>query len=117
MGLCEGDDSFDYRGREHGIFRKACSAFLKAQIEIQRPRLILTLGRYPPPMLAELSPNLAGWIGRNLSLAVLDAVPITHDAEFLISDRLTHRAVVVPLAHPSMPNSNRRKPTGFSAGW
>jgi hypothetical protein len=117
MGLCEGDDSFDYRGRAHGAFRMACSAFLRAQIEFQRPRLILTLGRHVPPILAELSPELSVWLRPDLRLDDFDATPLIPNAGFHLSTGWTHRAVVVPLAHPSMPNGSRRKPKGYSPGW
>jgi hypothetical protein len=92
MGLCQGDDSFDYRGREHAEFRDAGCTFLIAQIETQLPRLILTLGRQVPPMLAELSPELSLWNGPNLSLSDFDAVPLVRDAGFYLASRLTHRA-------------------------
>ena len=117
MGLCEGDDSFDYSGRAHGAFRTACSAFLRAQIEFQRPRLILTLGRHVPPILAELSHELSVWLRTDLRLDDLDATPLIPNAGFQLSSGWIHRAAVVPLAHPSMPNGSRRKPSGYSPGW
>ena len=117
MGLCEGDDSFDYSGRAHGAFRTACSAFLRAQIEFQRPRLILTLGCHVPPILAELSHELSVWLRTDLRLDDLDATPLIPNAGFQLSSGWIHRAVVVPLAHPSMPNGSRRKPSGYSPGW
>jgi hypothetical protein len=64
MGLCEGDDSSDFAGRSNERFRNACLAFLKTQIEIQRPRLILTLGLHSPPLLACISSDLTSWKGR-----------------------------------------------------
>jgi hypothetical protein len=55
MGLCEGSNSFDYRGRDDKRFRTACLRFLKAQMELQRPRLIVTLGLHVPPLLATVA--------------------------------------------------------------
>jgi hypothetical protein len=116
MGLCEGENSFDYRGREHSEFRQACLAFLKAQIEIQRPRLIITLGLHVPSMIAELSADLDFWIGRKLKLKDIDLMPIVRKAAFRLSSGLAHCSVLVPIAHPSLPNNRRRKPIGWSAG-
>jgi hypothetical protein len=44
MGLCSGDNSLEYRGRDDERFRAACISFLKTQIAFQQPSLILTLG-------------------------------------------------------------------------
>jgi hypothetical protein len=44
MGLCAGENSRDYSGREDQEFPNACLSFLRTQIETQRPRFILTLG-------------------------------------------------------------------------
>jgi len=48
MGMCAGDDNTKYRGRDDTNFRAACLSFLKMQIEIQRPRFIITLGMHAP---------------------------------------------------------------------
>jgi hypothetical protein len=116
MGLCAGDSSFKYRGRDDVRFRAACLSFLKAQIAFQRPALILTLGLHVPPMLAELSPELTCWSGPNVHLRDLDAHPLEMGARFELNGGSIHKAVVVPIAHPSMPNGGRRNPRGFSAG-
>jgi hypothetical protein len=116
MGLCEGDDSFDYRGRDHEKLRLACKDFLRAQIEIQRPRLILTLGLYVPPFLCEASKECAVWTGRKVRLSELDAFPVVRAVEFSMNDGSLHQAAIVPLAHPSLPNNGRRRPDGYAAG-
>lgn len=63
MGLCEGEDNKKYLGRSDASFRAACLEFLKAQIRVQQPRLILALGLHVPPLLASASDDLNGWVG------------------------------------------------------
>jgi hypothetical protein len=115
MGLCRGSNCLDYRGRHDQRFRTACASFLKAQIGWQRPRLIITLGLQVPPMMAEISLDLSCWTGSTPTLKGLDCRPIL-DAIFELNDPPIHRAVVVPIAHPSLPNNRNRKPVGFSPG-
>jgi hypothetical protein len=67
-------------------------------------------------MIAELSPDLSFWIGAKIGLKDLDTMPLVPSAGFRFGDGTTHRAVVVPIAHPSLPNGGRRKPRGFSSG-
>ena len=62
MGLREGSGATGpFPGAGDMAFAEHCSSFLIEQIRIQRPALILTLGRYVPPVLARLSPKLACW--------------------------------------------------------
>ncbi len=126
MGLCKGAKSGDYRGRDRRGFRRSCLGFLKEQIEIQKPRLIMTLGLHVPPLLERASPDCLGaWKGvcrgvhcdPELHLQEIDAKPMVLDARFRLRDGLTHQAVVVPLAHPSDGrNTRKRRPIGFSDG-
>jgi uracil-DNA glycosylase len=116
IGLCEGSNSFDYRGRDNKRFRAACLLFLKAQIEFQRPRLIVSLGLHVPPMLAELSSDLSGWSGSRVRLKDIDATPMIPCTDFPLNDGTVHRATVAAIAHPSLPNGSKRTPKGFSPG-
>lgn len=125
MGLCKGDDNKKYLGRDNPDFRAACLRFLKAQIETQRPRFILTLGLHVPPLLAAACGDLSAWAGKNkrygcdrrLRLADLDAAPIFPGARFELGEGCTHTAVVAAIAHPSYRlNAKRRAPKGFSPG-
>jgi hypothetical protein len=124
MGLCEGADNQKYSGREDAAFRAVCLAFLKMQIAAQRPRLIVTLGSYVPPLLASASPDLDAWRGRckrgscdaRIRLKELDASPLIESARFEVGDGSVHRAVATAIAHPSLPNGRHRKPKGFSPG-
>jgi hypothetical protein len=123
MGLCEGDDNQNFRGRGDASFRNACLAFLKTQIEIQRPRMILTLGLRSPPLLACTCLNLQGWKGRpkssgadrTLTLQDLNAAPIAFDVKFEFGDGSSHAAVAAALAHPSQAiNGRNRTISGFT---
>ena len=116
MGLCEGSNSFDYRGRDDQQFRAACLELLVAQIELQRPRLIVTLGLHVPPLLASISPGLSAWSSPQLRLKDIDKEPIFFRVGIKLHNGLAHEANVVAIAHPSLPNSGKRKPLGFSKG-
>lgn len=116
MGLCSGDNRFEYRGRDDERFRAACLSFLGTQIAFQQPSLILTLGLHVPPILAQLSPDLSRWRGPKLHLRDLDAQPLEMAARFELNGGSVHKAVVVPIAHPCLPNGGTKNPRGFSAG-
>lgn len=113
MGLCAGADNLKYPGRSRA-FLSACLAFLQQQIAMQQPRLIVSLGRFVPPMLAMLSPDLSHWRGHETPLEVLDANPIKGASLQVGSESVP--TVVVPIAHPSYPNNRKRNPRGFSPG-
>ena len=108
----------------HPAFRAGCLKLLKVQIKTQRPRLFLTLGPKVPPLLAAASPDLQEWNGRprksscdpELHLEDLDRAPIFYDARIDLDDGSFHTAVITAVAHPSHPNSWRRKPLGFPEG-
>ncbi len=48
-------------GASDADFVSHCRAFLVEQLRVQRPALILSLGKYVPPALGTLSPELAPW--------------------------------------------------------
>lgn len=117
LGLCEGDDNKKYLGRGNLDFRAACLRFLKAQIETQLPRFILTLGLHVPPLLAAASPDLGAWAGKNkghgcdrrLHLRDLDAAPFFSRARFELGEGSTHSAAVAAIAHPSDRRNGARR--------
>jgi hypothetical protein len=115
-GLCGGDDNRRYLGREDEQFRAACVSFLRFQIHFQQPRLILTLGLHVPPLLAELSSDLADWNRPRLRITDLDAAPLFLGVKLNLSSGLEHATNVVALVHPSRPNNARRMPKGFAQG-
>jgi len=125
MGLCKGSDNKSYRGRSDLNFRAACLKFLKAQIEIQRPRLIVTLGVKVPPLLAAASDDLAEWRGREkrrscdreIRLKDLDAKPLYEVARFDLDDGIVHVCAVTAIAHPSdRRNGAKRMPSCYPKG-
>jgi hypothetical protein len=125
MGLCQGDDNKRYLGRGDPQFRAACLEFLKAQIKMQRPRLILALGLHVPPLLASASYDLTDWTGQckgrsfdpELHLKDIDRAPIFREARFDFGDGSFHTSAVTVIAHPSdRRNSEKRAPSGFLSG-
>ncbi len=124
MGLCEGNDNKKYLGRECGRFREACASFLKAQIELQKPRLIVTLGLKVPPLLATIASGLEPWEGkckRHGCDPELKTTSINHhpklNARFEFGTGQEHRAVIVPITHPGEGrNLKHRHPLGYSPG-
>jgi uracil-DNA glycosylase len=116
MGLCKGSNSLDYRGRDDKHFGAACLSFLTTQIELQRPKLIVTLGLHVPQILAQISPDLSPWCGPRLRLRDIDKAPIFFRVGINLSDGSSHQANVTAVAHPSMPNSGKRQPLRFSPG-
>ena len=107
MGLCKGRKNTVYQGRNDQRFREACARFLRFQVEVQRPRLILTLGLKVPPLLQSITSDLGPWQGRlkrnscdpELSTNAINSTPIL-TARFKLEDGSEHRAVVVPITHP-----------------
>lgn len=62
MGLRSGDQTTGvFPGASDGRFRRHCQDFLLEQMKSQRPRLVVTLGIQVPPVVAELSDQLAPW--------------------------------------------------------
>ncbi len=124
MGLCKGDDNKKFLGRGNSDFRAACLEFLRVQIAVQRPKLIIALGVKVPPMLAGLSDDLAPWAGRfirkrsdpEFHLKDLDAAPVFGEVRFAL-DCGIHTATLTAIAHPSDARNGRlRKPAGFAPG-
>jgi hypothetical protein len=103
MGLRAGNSNVTGRfpGARSPGFVQQCQAFLAYQIAVQRPRLILTLGRYVPAVIASLSADLAGW-ARCTSFRVLDtqAQSLIPCAEF--GRTMPVKAAVIGLTHPSI---------------
>jgi uracil-DNA glycosylase len=101
MGLIDGPKATGkFPGARDPIFVKQCIDFLAAQIQVAQPRVILTLGKEVPLLLAELSPDLKSvWAGaKNLSELDARAVALVPAARFA---GLPAPAVVVALTHPS----------------
>ena len=116
MGLCKGRDNKNYQGRTDQKFREGCLAFLKAQVEEQQPRLIVTLGAYAPVLLGAACTGL-----ENLMRTRNHKDPkVTIEDMEANSDLTAHfdgisDAVVVPITHPGdRRNTITRHPKGRS---
>lgn len=91
VGLKAGDDpTGPFPGAGDREFRGWCVAFLNEQIEVMRPKAVVTLGSDARRFMATMSPDLADLAsGSNPPPAVIDA---TFGGD---------RTSVVPLLHPS----------------
>lgn len=111
MGLRQGAGvSGRFPGSRDPQFVKRCQSFFLRQVEVQRPAVLLTLGRWVPAFVAPLSPRLAPWLEVR-SLADVDDKrrPVVLDVKF---DRTTAPTCsVVALTHPSVrgPSVPRRR--------
>ena len=97
-------------GATDSDFTQSCEAFLEEQIAVQKPRVVLALGRFVPRFIASLSRDLAGW-KKWRGFKALDASgPLKEGVHF--GD---HLATVVVLTHPSLRGSNveRRRYRGL----
>jgi uracil-DNA glycosylase len=117
MGLCNSEDNRDYRGRTNQPFRDACLSFLRHQIEYQKPSMIVTLGVYVPPLLAELSPHLEIWKRpRQSDPAIrckdMNTHPLLRAVGIHVSDGSEHCTTVVPIVHPSRPVNAKYRTAG-----
>lgn len=107
MGLREGAvTTGPFPGAAEPTFASHCTAFLREQIRLQQPALILTLGVNVPPLLGTLSPELAPWTsGRGLRH--LDAVgPVRSGVTVGGIDG--YDTTVVALVHPSLRHASVR---------
>lgn len=90
-----------FPGARSRSFVEQCQKFLAYQITAQRPRLIITLGRYVPSFIAPLSADLEGW-KRCESFRMLDTQgpPVLANVKF--DGNISVKATVVALTHPSL---------------
>jgi hypothetical protein len=50
-----------YRGHRELVFQVRGIALLRATMELQRPRLVMAVGKQTPRLLAEVIPGLEAW--------------------------------------------------------
>ena len=90
---------------DHG-FVEHCKTFLVEQLGMQRPALVLSLGRYVPPVLPQMSPELQGWSAAK-GFKDMDARgPVQGGVTFAGLD--AHQCTVVALLHPSLRQASLR---------
>jgi uracil-DNA glycosylase len=104
MGLRKGVSTMGkFPGSKDRGFVDRCREFLNVQIQVQRPKLILTLGSWVPAFIAATSNDLSHW-GKAKSFALIDAEsPMVLNAQF---SEAGHTAHVIALTHPCLRNSN-----------
>jgi uracil-DNA glycosylase family 4 len=107
MGLREGSATTGrFPGADDAVFVAYCERFLVRQLISQRPRLIITLGKYVPPFLAKLSDELNDWRGA-IAFKQLDSVgSIPRRVRF--RDVRGIESVVAPVTHPCYRQANVR---------
>lgn len=107
MGLRQGTITTGvFPGSKSEPYVEHCRRFLLRQLEVQRPRLLLTLGIHTPVLVAPMSPELAPWRIRQ-GLKYLDASgPIQRRASFVGLPGF--RTTVVALTHPSLRHASMR---------
>ncbi len=116
MGLRRGSRvTGRFPGASDKPFVERCRRFLLCQLSVQRPRVVLALGRFVPSLIAPLSPQLRAW-ARARTFAQLDvASPVIHGVVF--ADLGVPACSVVALTHPCLRGSNiRRRRYGVFAG-
>lgn len=110
MGLIAGDKPVgQFPGRNNAEFVRRCRQFLLVQLRVQQPRLVLTLGKEVPPVLAPLSPEVSqNWTdARTLQDIDRLGAALIFPVNFTDVPRAT---AVVALTHPAnrAPNVKRR---------
>lgn len=111
MGLREGDATTGrFPGSRCPEFKTRCQRFFIRQIQVQRPRVILALGKWVPGFLASLSPQLSAWTQfRTLRAIDTAGLPLILGVSFKgVSD---HECAVVSLVHPCFRPSNIHRRT------
>lgn len=103
-----------FPGAQDADFVHRCQRFLLEQLRLQHPRLLLTLGKEVPSVLAPLAPELDGvWLGVH-SLRELDQrhLALIYPVQF---PGLPHPTAVAALTHPAnrAPNVRYRQYNGL----
>jgi uracil-DNA glycosylase len=93
----------------HPAYMQACAALFLEQLQLQQPRLIITLGMVPFKLLALVSTDL-----RYRALGIeefkdLDAREVHINANVEFDDARRTTTTVVPLCHPCQPLNGRRR--------
>jgi uracil-DNA glycosylase len=107
MGLRKGEATTGvFPGAKNESFRNHCSQFMIEQLNVMRPSLIVTLGKYVPALIAALSTELKGWRDSKGFIQIDNAGPLRSHCRF---DGLSNfNTTVVALTHPSMRDASIR---------
>lgn len=116
MGLRSGTATTGkFPGATNPAFVERCLAFLRTQLDVLQPRVVLTLGRFVPPLIGRLSDDLAAWRGAASLRRIDDAGgPIVHEARISVPSGFV-TPTVIALTHPSLRHLSveRRKYRNF----
>jgi hypothetical protein len=115
MGLRRGSATTGpFPGSSDPAFVGRCLKFLRVQLEVFRPAIILTLGSHVPPLLARMTTELDEWQSA-VRLQDVDARGPCRRAVTFATDHGPVQSAVVALTHPSHRRLNvaRRKYLGF----
>ena len=107
MGLIsEGSSQGKFPGARDPAFASRCRELLKVQLFAQRPSIVLTLGKWVPPQVAETAENPPSWRGAT-TLPILDATghPWFGGVTFRRKNRVA-TTTVVALTHPARRRLN-----------
>ena len=86
-------------------FVQRCQSFLDKQIEVQKPRLILVLGRHARKFIAPLSDDLTAWKGYK-TFEKLDDDGVSFIEKVRFKGTPEQPVTVVVLVHPSFRPAN-----------
>jgi hypothetical protein len=95
-----------FPGATNPVFVRHCEQFLREQLEMLRPSLILTLGVNVPPFLGRVIPDLTAWTERR-GLRHLDSAGPVRIGVQVPSDP-PFKMTVVALTHPSLRHASVR---------
>lgn len=108
VGLMESNSNVGmFPGAKSESFKQKCLELLEYQISEQKPKVILTLGRFVSPLLARLSPDLSSWINmQNFANLDQNGRQILANVHFCDGNVISN---VVALTHPSQRHLNIKK--------
>jgi hypothetical protein len=106
MGIIEvGSNVGQFPGSRNPAFVERCLKFLKVQLTVLRPSLILTLGSHVPPLISKLASNLDVWRGIS-TLRSLDEKGISKVVKIKFTGIDDIAPTVVALTHPAQRHLN-----------
>jgi len=115
MGLISGGSNVGkFPGSKDKAFVSRCLSYLKEQLAVVQPLVVLVLGIHVPALLANISEELSVWRGI-ASFRMLDDSGIPKISKVTFSDVHGVSSTVVALTHPSRRDLNvgRRKYKDF----
>ncbi len=105
MGLREkGSATGEHPAMYDKTFRDECGIFFLTQLETQKPRLVICLGKYVPKLLATLSDDLRDWRYLESFSAIDRSGALRRDIRFENKVSTT----IISLVHPSYRHLNAR---------